>query len=83
MRRPKGEGSVTKLSNEKFRARIELEPKNGKRRWLSVVRDTAPEARKALRELFRKKEILDVQQEYNDLFRRLWRILFKPVKSNN
>lgn len=32
MRRPKGEGSVTKLSNEKFRARIELEPKNGKRR---------------------------------------------------
>lgn len=68
MRRPKGEGSVTKLSNEKFRARIELEPKNGKRRWLSVVRDTAPEARKALRELFRKKEVLDVQQEYNDLF---------------
>lgn len=59
MRRPKGEGSVTKLSNEKFRARIELEPKNGKRRWLSVVRDTAPEARKALRELFRKKEVLE------------------------
>ena len=51
MRRPKGEGSVTKLSTGKYRARIELDPMNGKRKWLSVIRDTAPEARKALREL--------------------------------
>lgn len=49
MRRPKGEGSVTKLSTGKYRARIELDPMNGKRKWLSVIRDTAPEARKALR----------------------------------
>lgn len=68
MRRPKGEGSVTKLSTGKYRARIELDPMNGKRKWLSVIRDTAPEARKALRELLRKKEVLEVQQEYNDLF---------------
>ena len=31
MRRPKGEGSVTKLSTGKYRARIELDPMNGKR----------------------------------------------------
>lgn len=68
MRRPKGEGSVTKLSTGKYRARIELDPMNGKRKWLSVIRDTAPEARKALRELLRKKEVLEVQQEYNNLF---------------
>lgn len=68
MRRPKGEGSVTKLSTGKYRARIELDPMNGKRKWLSVIRDTAPEARKALRELLRKKEVLEVQQKYNDLF---------------
>lgn len=40
MRRPKGEGSVTKLSTGKYRARIELDPMNGKRKWLSVIRDT-------------------------------------------
>lgn len=59
MRRPKGEGSVTKLSTGKYRVRIELDPMNGKRKWLSVIRKTAPEARKALRELLRKKEVLE------------------------
>ena len=34
MRRPKGEGSVTKLSTGKYRARIELDPMNGKKKMV-------------------------------------------------
>lgn len=36
-RRPKGEGSIITLPNGKVRIRVELDPVDGKRRWLSAT----------------------------------------------
>lgn len=36
-RRPKGEGSIITLPSGKVRIRVELDPVDGKRRWLSEV----------------------------------------------
>lgn len=55
-RRTKGEGSIIQLTNGKWRARIECEPVDGKRRWLSKTCDTKTEAIKALKVLERKRE---------------------------
>lgn len=55
-RRPKGEGSVTVLPSGKVRVRVELEPVDGKRQWLSATADTKREAVEKLKKLQRKKE---------------------------
>ena len=55
-RRTKGEGSIIQLTNGKWRARIECEPVDGKRRWLSKSCDTKMEAVKALKVLERKRD---------------------------
>lgn len=55
-RRTKGEGSIIQLTNGKWRARIECEPVDGKRKWLSKSCDTKMEAVKALKVLERKRE---------------------------
>lgn len=51
-----GEGSITQQSNGKYRVRIELDPVDGKRKWLSAVAQTITEARQKLKELQRQKE---------------------------
>ena len=55
-RRQKGEGSMTQLPNGKYRIRIETEPVNGKRKWLTKVVATKTEAIKTLKDLERQKE---------------------------
>lgn len=55
-RRPKGEGSITQLPNGRFRIRIETDPVDGKRHWLTKVVATKTEAQKTLRDLTRQKE---------------------------
>ncbi len=66
-RRPKGEGSITHLPNGKVRIRVELEPIDGKRRWLSAVADTKTQAVAKLKQLQKDKEDSILQckeQEY-------------------
>ena len=55
-RRTKGEGSIIQLTNGKWRARIECEPVDGKRKWLSKTCDTKTEAIKALQELIKRRD---------------------------
>lgn len=55
-RRTKGEGSITQLNTGKWRARVECEPVDGKRKWLSKTTDTKQEAVKALKVLERKRD---------------------------
>lgn len=55
-RRQKGEGSISRLPNGKIRIRIELEPQDGKRQWLSAVADTKTEAIKKLNALKVQRE---------------------------
>lgn len=52
-RRNKGEGSITTLANGKYRVRIELPPKAGKRIWKSATCTTKKEAIQKLKELSR------------------------------
>lgn len=55
-RRPKGEGSITVLPSGKVRIRVELDPVDGKRQWLSATADTKKEAVEKLKKLQRDKE---------------------------
>lgn len=55
-RRPKGEGSITVLPSGKVRIRVELDPVDGKRRWLTATADTKKAAVEKLKELQRTKE---------------------------
>lgn len=55
-RRPKGEGSITLLPNGRYRVRIETDPIDGKRHWLTKVVSTKTEAQKTLKDLTRQKE---------------------------
>lgn len=59
-RRQKGEGSITNLPNGKIRIRVELEPIDGKRQWLSAIADTKTEA-------IKKLNALKVQREQDKL----------------
>lgn len=56
MKRQNGEGSITILKSGKVRVRVEVDPVDGKRQWLSATADTKKEALRKLRELMRKKE---------------------------
>lgn len=55
-RRPKGEGSITVLPNGKVRIRVELDPVDGKRKWLTATAKTKKEAVEKLKKLQRDKE---------------------------
>lgn len=55
-RRPKGEGSITVLPSGKVRIRVEIDPIDGKRRWLTATADTKKAAVEKLKELQRTKE---------------------------
>lgn len=55
-RRQKGEGSITQLSNGKYRVRIEVEPTGNQRKWVSKTVGSKTEAVKVLRKLQRDKE---------------------------
>ena len=50
-RRPKGEGSIITLPSGKVRVRVELDPVDGKRQWLSATADTKKEAVEKLKKL--------------------------------
>lgn len=70
-RRTKGEGSIIQLSNGKWRARIECEPVDGKRKWLSKTCDTKTEAIKALKVLERKQADATQVKEFKGDFANL------------
>ena len=67
-RRQKGEGSITTLKNGKVRIRIEVEPVDGKRKWLSAVVDTKTEAIKKLKEMQRVQEDTKKTEVYRNTF---------------
>lgn len=67
-RRQKGEGSITTLKNGKVRIRIEVEPVDGKRKWLSAVADTKTEAIKKLKEMQRVQEDTKKTEMYRNTF---------------
>lgn len=70
-RRTKGEGSIIQLTNGKWRARIECEPVDAKRKWLSKTCDTKMEAVKALKVLERKREDNVQSKEFKGNFPKL------------
>lgn len=55
-RRTKGDGSITKLSEDKYRIRVEVAPVGDKRKWVSkTIKGTLTDARNCLKMLDRKK----------------------------
>lgn len=62
MKRQKGEGSITQLPNGTFRIRVETQPTNGKRQWLSETAQTKTDAVKVLKKLQRIKEDQQARQ---------------------
>ena len=62
MKRQKGEGSITQLPNGTFRIRVETQPINGKRQWLSETTQTKTDAVKVLKKLQRIKEDQQLKQ---------------------
>lgn len=62
MKRQKGEGSITQLPNGTFRIRVETQPINGKRQWLSETTQTKTDAVKVLKKLQRTKEDQQLKQ---------------------
>ena len=62
MKRQKGEGSITQLPNGTFRIRVETQPINGKRQWLSETTQTKTDAVKVLKKLQRIKEDQQLRQ---------------------
>lgn len=67
-RRQKGEGSITTLKNGKVRIRVEVEPVDGKRKWLSAIADTKTEAIKKLKEMQRVQEDTKKVEAYRNTF---------------
>lgn len=55
-RRSKGDGSIIDLPNGKKRVRLEIDPVDGKRRWLSATVDTKTEAIAKLKQFERQKQ---------------------------
>ena len=62
MKRQKGEGSITQLPKGTFRIRVETQPINGKRQWLSETTQTKTDAVKILKKLQRIKEDQQLRQ---------------------
>ena len=70
-RRPKGDGSITELPNGKFKVRIEVEPVEDKRKWVSRTVSSITEARKVLKELERQKTDNQLIQTKRETFKEI------------
>lgn len=70
-RRTKGEGSITKLDNNKYRIRLDCGYVNGKRKQLSGTADSLTEARVLLRGFMKLREEADVAVSMNMTFEAL------------
>lgn len=70
-RRTKGEGSITKLDNNKYRIRLDCGYVNGKRKQLSGTADSLTEARVLLRGFMKLRDEADVAVSMNMTFEAL------------
>lgn len=70
-RRTKGEGSITKMTNNKYRVRLDCGYINGKRKQLSGTADSLTEARVLLRGFMKLREEADVAVSMNMTFEAL------------
>jgi len=83
-RRTKGEGSITKLDNNKYRIRLDCGYVNGKRKQLSGTADSLTEARVLLRGFMKLRDEADVAVSMNMTFEALAKnyIEYKQSRSN-
>lgn len=70
-RRTKGEGSITKMANGKYRVRLDCGYVDGKRKQLSGTADSLTEARVLLRGFMKLREEADVAVSMNMTFEAL------------
>lgn len=70
-RRTKGEGSITKMTNNKYRIRLDCGYVNGKRKQLSGTADSLTEARVLLRGFMKLRDEADVAVSMNMTFEAL------------
>lgn len=70
-RRTKGEGSITKMANGKYRVRLDCGYVDGKRKQLSGTADSLTEARLLLRGFMKLREEADVAVSMNMTFEAL------------
>ena len=70
-RRTKGEGSITKMANSKYRVRLDCGYVDGKRKQLSGTADSLAEARVLLRGFMKLREEADVAVSMNMTFEAL------------
>lgn len=70
-RRTKGEGSITKMANSKYRVRLDCGYVDGKRKQLSGTADSLTEARVLLRGFMKLREEADVAVSMNMTFEAL------------
>lgn len=70
-RRTKGEGSITKMANGKYRVRLDCGYVDGKRKQLSGTADSLAEARVLLRGFMKLREEADVAVSMNMTFEAL------------
>lgn len=70
-RRTKGEGSITKMANSKYRIRLDCGYVDGKRKQLSGTADSLAEARVLLRGFMKLREEADVAVSMNMTFEAL------------
>ena len=70
-RRTKGEGSITKMANSKYRVRLDCGYVDGKRKQLSGTADSLTEARVLLRGFMKLREEADIAVSMNMTFEAL------------
>ncbi|PWM76726.1 MAG: hypothetical protein DBY32_11420 [Phascolarctobacterium sp.] len=83
LRRNKGEGSIIKMTNGKYRVRLECEPVNGKRKWLSKTAPTLTEARKALQGLIKTRDDTKSAKSYAGDFEKLMEEYLEQCELND
>lgn len=83
-RRTKGEGSITKMDNNKYRIRLDCGYVNGKRKQLSGTADSLTEARVLLRGFMKLRDEADVAVSMNMHFEALTEHFmdYKKTRSN-
>ena len=80
-RRTKGEGSITKMTNNKYRVRLDCGYVDGKRKQLSGTADSLTEARVLLRGFMKLREEADVVVSMNMTFEALAKNFMEYKKS--
>lgn len=68
-RRQKGEGSISQLPSGSFRIRMEVNPVNGKRKWITKTLKTRQEALRELRSLQVEKENDKIVEPLKETFK--------------